>query len=266
MLDFSIHKKNSKTKHDYSAHNIDIAYKFSKIIHDELGDLVKGIILFGSAARKRQDVNDIDILLIIDDVSIRLVPELVQTYRIIVEKTVEKVSSKIHVTSMKFTSFWEYVRAGDPVAVNIIREGYALYDTGFFEPIQILLYQGRIKPSNEALWSYFNRGNQFLASSQRRLIDAVIDLYWGAMDIAHAALMSIDEVPVSPEEVPDLIEDKLVKTKLLNKKIPWTLRKLYSYNKKISSGKLKSISGAEFDFLLKETNFYFEHLSAFLKK
>jgi predicted nucleotidyltransferase len=265
-LDFTIHKKSAKTKNNYSATNIDLAYKFSKEIHEELGDLVKGIILFGSAARKNQDVNDIDILLIIDDVSIRLVPELVQTYRIIVEKTVQKISNKLHVTSMKFTSFWEYIRAGDPIAINIIRDGYALYDTGFFEPIQILLMQGRIKPSQEALWSYFNRGQQFLASSQKRILDAILDLYWGAMDVAHSALMNINQVPVSPEEVPDMMEDKLVKTKLISKKIPWTLRKLYSYNKKISHGKIKNISGAEYDALLKETKEYFDAMAHFIKK
>ena len=265
-MDFHVHKKHVRTKDNYSANNIDIAYRFSKEIHEELADLIKGIILFGSAARKKQDTNDIDILLIIDDVSIRLVPELVQTYRLIVEKAVQKVSSKIHVTSMKFTSFWEYIRSGDPVAVNIVRDGYALYDTGFFEPIQMLLLQGRIKPSQEALWSYFNRGKQFLVSSERRLIDAVVDLYWGAMDVAHSALMSVNEVPVSPEHVPDLIEDKLVRHKLVSKKVPWTLRKLYSFNKKINSGRLKSISGAELDHLLKETKAYFVEMEKFVKK
>lgn len=265
-MDFSIHKKRVKTKDDYSVANMDIAYKFSKEIHEELGDLVKGIVLFGSAARKKQDVNDIDILLVIDDVSIRLTPEIVQTYRILVEKIVHKVSEKIHVTSMKFTSFWEYVRAGDPIAVNIVRDGYAVYDTGFFEPIQMLLFQGRIKPSYEALWSYFNRGKQFLVSSEKRVVNAVLDLYWGAMDVGHAALMSVNEVPVSPEYVPDLIEDRLVKTKLVSKKVPWTLRKLYSFNKKVSSGKVKSVSGAEFDYLLKETKAYFEEMERFIKK
>ncbi len=265
-MDFHIHKKSAKTKNNYSAANIDLAYRFSKEIHEELSDLVKGIILFGSAARKKQDVNDIDILLILDDVSVRLVPELVQTYRIIVEKAVQKISPKIHVTSMKFSSFWEYIRAGDPIAVNVIRDGYAIYDTGFFEPMQLLLLQGRIKPSDEATWSYYNRGQQFLTSSKKRLVDAVVDLYWGAMDVAHAALMSIGEVPVSPEEVPNLVEDKLVRGRLVDKKLPWTLRKLYSYHKKITTGRIKEVSGEDFDSLLKQTNDYFAEFERFLKK
>lgn len=265
-MKFHVHKKNAKTKHNYSASNIDLAYKFSKEIHEELEDLVKGIVLFGSAARQKQDTNDVDILLILDDVSIRLTPELVQTYRLVVEQVVQKISSKIHVTSMKFTSFWEYIRAGDPIAVNMVRDGFAIYDTGFFEPIQMLLFQGRLKPSEEALWSYFNRGKQFHASAKRRLVDSVIDLYWGAMDVAHSALMSVNEIAVSPEEVADLLEDKLVKPKLLDKKIPWTLRKLYSYNKKITSGKIKNISGADIDVLLKEVDYYFEVMERFLKK
>jgi len=265
-LDFNIHKKTARTKNNYSLENIDLAYKFSKLIHKDLGDLIKGIILFGSAARKKDDTNDIDILLIIDDVSVRLIPEVVQTYRVIVEQAVQKVSNKLHVTSMKFTSFWEYVRVGDPITINILRDGYALFDTGFFEPVQLLLLQGRIRPSHEALWSYLNRSKQFLVMSEKRILDSVLDLYWGAIDIAHSALMSVNEVPVSPEHVADLLEDKLVKPKLINKKIPWTLRKLYSLNKKISSGKISKFSGAELDSLIKETKVYFEELERFIKR
>lgn len=265
-MKFKIQKKDSKTKLNYSTSNVDLALKFSKVIQAELSDLIKGIILFGSAARGKENVNDIDVLLILDDVSIRLTPELVQTYKLVVEQSVKKVSTKLHVTSMKFTSFWEYIRSGDPIAVNIVRDGYAIYDTGFFEPVQMLLFQGRLKPSEEALWSYFNRGKQFHATAKRRLVDAVFDLYWGAMDVAHSALMSINEIAVSPEEVADLLEDKLVKRKLLDKKIPWTLRKLYSFNKKISAGKIKSVSGADIDVLLKESEHYFEVMEKFLRK
>ena len=65
-------------------------------------------------------------------------------------------SEKLHITTLKFTSFWEYIRAGDPVGVNILREGMALIDSGFFEPMQQLLIQGKMRPSPEAVWVYFS--------------------------------------------------------------------------------------------------------------
>ncbi|PIN80810.1 hypothetical protein COV13_03005 [Candidatus Woesearchaeota archaeon CG10_big_fil_rev_8_21_14_0_10_32_9] len=265
-MDFSIHKRTSHSKSNYSSETINIAYKFAKEIHAELKELLKGIVLFGSAARKKEGVNDIDLLLIVDDVTIRLTPEMTQAYRLIVEQTVEKVSDKIHVTSMKFTSFWEYVRAGDPIAVNILRDGYALIDTGFFDPLQVMLKQGRIRPSPEALWAYFNRAPRTLENSRNRLIDSCYDLYWAVIDSAHAALMSINEVPPSPEHVADVLEEKLIRPKLLEKKYSATMRKFYGLSKDLASKKKTYVSGEEFDKLYDEAKEFVETMEKFIRK
>lgn len=259
-------KRTSENKGKYSSVAMDIAYKFTKKIHDELKDMLKAAILFGSTARNKQDTNDIDILLIIDDVSMEFTPEMIQAYRIIVENTVAKVDPKIHITSMKFTSFWEYVRSGDPIAINILRDGLALIDTGFFDPLQLLLYQGRIKPSPEALWSYFHRAPRTLKNSKRRLLQATVDLYWAVIDASHAALMSINEVPPSPDHVADLLEQKFVKKKLLDKKYPWTMRKMYDLSKQILHGKKRYISGKEYDVLVKEAETFVKVMEELIKR
>jgi predicted nucleotidyltransferase len=265
-LDFSVHKKIPQTKSNYSSSNIDLAYKFSKEIHRELNDLLKAIVLFGSAARQKEGTNDVDILLIVDDVSMRITPELTQAYRIIVEKTSQKISQKIHITSMKFTTFWEYMRAGDPIAINILRDGYAILDTGFFDPLQALLAQGRIKPSLETMWAYYNRAPRTLDNSKRKIVEATLDLYWAAIDASHAALMAVREVPPSPEHVADLLESKLVATKKISKKIPWTMRKLYTLSKKITRGQIQEIKGAEYEKLYEETKFLVDELEKFIRK
>ncbi len=265
IVDFSVHKRIPQTKSQYSTGNLDIAYKFAKEIHKELNELLKAIVLFGSAARSNEEVHDVDILLIVDDVSMRLSPELVQAYRVIVEKTALKISPKIHVTSMKFTTFWEYMKVGDPIAVNILRDGYALLDTGFFDPLQALLAQGRIKPSLETMWAYYSRAPKSLAYSKRRILDATIDLYWAVIDSAHAALMTINEVPPSPEHVADLLEQKLVKTKKLNKKLPWTMRKFYAISKKISTGQIQEIKGAEYEKLYIEAKHFVDSMDKYIK-
>jgi predicted nucleotidyltransferase/uncharacterized protein (UPF0332 family) len=264
-LDFSVNKKIPHSKGNYTGVNIDIAYQFSKEIHKELNDLLKAIVLFGSSARKKEDSHDIDILLIVDDVSLRISPEMTQAYRIIVEKTAVKVSPKIHVTSMKFTTFWEYIRAGDPIAVNILRDGYAILDTGFFDPLQALLSQGRIKPSLETMWTYYNRAPRTLDNSKRKILEATLDLYWAAIDAAHASLMAIHEVPPSPEHVADMLEHKLASMNKINKKLPWTMRKLYALGKKITTGQLQEIKGAEYEKLYEETRHFVRELEKFIR-
>ena len=264
-MDFAVHKIDNKQKGNYSSTNIDIAYRFTKEVHKELKDLLKAVILFGSAARQKSDTNDIDILLIVDDITIRLTEEMTQAYRIIVENIVRKVSDKLHVTSMKFTSFWEYVRAGDPIALNILRDGYALLDSGFFDPVQMLLHQGRIKPSPEALWAYFNRAPRSLKSAKGRNAQACIDLYWAVVDSAHAALMSINEVPPSPEHVPEFMELKLVKKNLIDKKYPTIVRKFFTLSKDIINGKRQEISGSEVDKYYKEAEDFVNAMQKFIK-
>ncbi|MCF7866089.1 nucleotidyltransferase domain-containing protein [Candidatus Woesearchaeota archaeon] len=265
-MDFSVHKRSHEEKNNYSKYALDIAYRFAKNAHVELKDLLKAVVLFGSAARKKEDSHDIDILLIIDDVTLRLTKEMVQAYRIIIDNIIRKTSPKIHVTSMKFTSFWEYIRNGDPIAMNILRDGYALIDTGFFDPMQLLLHQGRIKPSSEALWSYFNRAPRSIKAARSRQAQGCIDLYWAVIDSAHAALMSINEIPPSPEHVADLIDEKLVSKKLIDAKYVKTARKFFTLSKDIIHGKKQEVSGEEFEKYFKEANDFVNAMQKFIKK
>jgi len=233
VLEFNIEKRKKKNSNQYEKTDIDIAYDFSKKAYKEFGSFIKAIVIFGSAAKKKKNTSDIDILIITDDITIVLTKELIQTYRIIVQKIIANTSPKLHITTLKFTSFWEYVRCGDPVAVNILRDGYALIDTGFFEPLQALLYQGRIRPSPESVWSYFSRAPETIANSKWHLLQGTIDLYWAVIDSAHAALMKMNEVPPSPEHVADMLEEKLVKPGFINKKYPNVMRRFYDLMKMI---------------------------------
>ena len=109
-----------------------MAQKFSQRLWKEFGDFIKAIVLFGSTTQQGKERKDVDVLIILDDVRITFSEDIVQTYRVIVEKIVADTDrEKLHVQSMKFTSFWEYVRVGDPIAINILRYGIALVDTGF---------------------------------------------------------------------------------------------------------------------------------------
>lgn len=265
-MDFKVEKKKSPNLDRYESKSVDIAYSFAKQVYKEVGEFIKAIILFGSAARKKQNQGDVDILLIIDDVSIILSEEFVQTYRVIVEKIMGKTSDKLHVTSLRLTNFWEYIRAGDPIAVNILRDGVPLIDTGFFEPLQMLLHQGRIRPSPEAIWTYFNRAPRTLSNAKWHVTQAVLDLYWAVIDSAHAALMKINEVPPSPEHVADLLEEKMVKRGLLNKKYPEIMRRFYALSRQITHHELKTMSGKLYDEYLKDADDFVRVMQTFIEK
>jgi predicted nucleotidyltransferase len=259
-MDFDIHKRDAATKDQYEDEARNIAYDFAEEIHGELEDLLKAVVLFGSVARNASDSNDIDVLLLVDDVRVQFTDELVQTYRVIVKKTAGNVSDRLHITSMKFTSFWEYIRTGDPIATNILRDGYALIDTGVFEPLQHLLRQGRIEPSEEALWTYMNRAEQSMTSADQRLLETLHDLYWAAIDASHAALIHVGEAPPSPRHVASLLEKTLIEAGELYKKDAELVRRLYTLSKDVSKGKRTSIQPKELRHLQDQTRDYVDRV------
>ena len=163
-------KKENENIHKYPTDDFKIVQKFSQQLKNELGDFIMGTIIFGSSARRQTTKeSDIDVLVVSNDISFQINDALVESYRIIIEKIIATTSPKLHVTSMTYTSFWEYVKAGDPVAVNILRDGVGILDTGFFEPLQKLLQQGRIRPSEESVWRYFGRAPRTLLNSKWHL-------------------------------------------------------------------------------------------------
>jgi predicted nucleotidyltransferase len=266
-LKFDIKRKTNLNLERYPNADITIARSFARRLQNEFGDFLKGVILFGSAARKVESPRgDIDVLIIVDDLAIRMTSEVVEAYKLIVEKTIGKVSTKLHVTSMTFTSFWEYIRAGDPVAVNILRDGVALIDTGFFDPMQALLIQGRVRPTDESVWSYFGRAPRTLLNGKWHIMQATLDLYWAVIDSAHAALMHEGEIPPSPEHVADLLDEKLGKKHLLEKKYIETMRKFYKIMKGITHREIKDVSGREFDAYLREAQQFVDRMQKFIQK
>lgn len=265
-MKFQIEKQTNPNIVNYPTEDFTIAKSFAKRLKNEFGLFLKTVILFGSAARKQASPRgDIDILIVVDDLNIRMTKEVIEAYKLITEKTIGRVSTRLHVTSMTLTSFWEYTRAGDPVAINMIRDGVPLIDTDFFAPLQALLMQGRIRPSDESVWNYFGRAPRTMTNSKWHVTQATLDLYWAVIDSAHAALMKQGAVPPSPEHVADLINEKLVETKLLEKKYANTMDKFYKLMKGITHREIKEITGKEFDAYFKEADDFVKRMKLFLE-
>ncbi len=267
-MEFPLKKRERKSEQNYYSKDIDLARNFAKIIYKEFGTFISGLVLFGSTIKSpHNQKKDIDILIILDDVRINFTKDIVQTYRIITEKAIAQVApERLHIQSMKLTSFWEYVRAGDPVAINILRNGVALIDTGFFDPLQILLEQGRIRPSKESVYTYYTMAPASLSRANQHLLTAIVDLYWATIDAAHAALMVAGEIPPSPDHVADLLENRLVRTKQITKKSADTMRNMYLLFKKITRGELSTLSGKDYDRLKINAEDFVREMKKFIEK
>ncbi|MBI2545814.1 nucleotidyltransferase domain-containing protein [Candidatus Woesearchaeota archaeon] len=269
-MEFKIEKRDNPNTKSYSKEDYELARKFGEELKKEVGDFLKAVILFGSAARASAHTQiyerDIDVLVIVNDLTLILNKEVITAYRIIAENAASRVSKRLHITTLRLTAFWEYVRNGDPIVINMLRDGVPLIDEGFFEPIQVLLGQGRIRPSQEAIWTYFARAPMTVNSSKWHVMQGVIDLYWAVIDSSHAALMSLGEIPPTPEHVADLIDEKMVKTKMLDKRYADVMRNFYKISKMIMHREIKEVSGQEYDKYLKEAQAYVGVMQKFIEK
>lgn len=249
----------------YSKEDLDTARDFSRKLYREFGNFLKAVIIFGSVAKKEETKkSDIDLLIVVDDITMRMTPEVVEAYRVITEKVIGETSKKLHVTSMKFTAFWEYIRAGDPVAINVLRDGIALIDSGFFDPLQVLLYQGRIRPTPESIWTYMSRAPKTLHNSKWHMAQATVDLYWAIVDSAHAVLMYLGYIPPSPEHIGELLREKMVKEKLIEHRYAKTADEFYKLMKMITHREIKEVTGEEFDGYFKEAEDFVNRMQRFI--
>lgn len=264
-MKFNIDKVENPNKEHYSKHDSDVAFSLATKVVKEFGTFIKTVALFGSTARNDENSHDIDILIIVDDVSIKLSPEMTESYKIILEKIIVETSKKLHVTTLKMTNFWDYVRKGDPLGLNILRDGVALYDIGLFEPLRELLAEGRIAPSQETINIYTNKAITSMFNSRNHVIRATLDLYWAVIDISHAVLMQEGVLPQSPAKVADKLDEVLVKSKKLEAKYTTIMRKFYQVSREIVHNEKSLVTGQEYDRYLKEAQIYVDRMKKLLK-
>ena len=229
----------------------DIAMDFATRAYKKFDKIIKSVVLFGSAAKQSTVTgSDIDIVVIIDDVTINWDQELTAWYREELEKLIKNNSyqASLHINTIKLSTWWEDLMRGDPVIVNILRYGEAMIDlAGFFDPLKSLLIRGKIKSTPEAIYSALQRAPQHIARSKFAELSAIDGLYWAMVDSSHAALIAANVSPASPEHIPGDLKENFVNTgKLKMKYVVW-YRDLLVLHKKIAHGEVKDLKGIEID-------------------
>lgn len=229
----------------------EIAMDFATKVYEKFDQIIKSIVLFGSSAKKVSTAeSDIDIVIIIDDVSIQWDEELIAWYREELGKiiSVNPYAKTLHINTVKLSTWWEDMMRGDPVVINILRYGDALIDYGgFFNPLRVLLRDGKIKSTPESIYTLLQRAPRHMTRARQSMLAVVDGLYWTMVDAAHAALIASNIMPSSPEAIPDVLTENFVKTKRLDKKYVSYYAEIHSITKEIIHGKLTSISGKDLD-------------------
>ncbi len=229
----------------------EIALDFGTKVYEKFSKLIKSIVLFGSVSKQNvKSGSDIDIIIILDDVSVQWDSEMIVWYRDELDKIAKNnpYPVELHINTIKLSTWWEDLMKGDPVVLNILRDGHAVIDYGgFFEPLQYLLVQGKIKSSPESIYSLLQRAPTHITRSRISELNSIEGLYWSMVDSSQAALIAAGLSPASPEHIPmDLKTTFVDNGKLKMKYIEW-YRDLLILHKKIAHGDINNLKGAEID-------------------
>ncbi|MCL5730478.1 MAG: nucleotidyltransferase domain-containing protein [Candidatus Pacearchaeota archaeon] len=229
----------------------DIAMDFATKAYERFNKLVKSVAMFGSAAKQTTvPGSDIDIIIIIDDVAVNWDEELIAWYREELDKILRKNPYKrdLHINTIKLSTWWDDLMRGDPTIINVLRYGESLIDFGgFFEPLKFLLLKGKIRSTPEAVYSCLQRAPQHFLRSKSSELGSIEGLFWAMVDSAHAALISRNVLPPSPEHVPLNLRETFVDSGMLHMKYVTWYRDLLFLHKKIAHGEITDLKGVEID-------------------
>jgi len=238
--------------------------KFEKYIYSYCigGSLIRG---------EAKESSDVDVFIIVDDTDVKRMSrlELKEKLRGIIYQYVMEagelagVKNKLSPQVYLLTEFWEDVKDASPVIFTFIRDGIPLYDRGGFLPWKLLLKMGKIKPSPEAIDRFMSMGDKTKEIVKQKLLDIVLnDLYWSIITPTQALLMLYGIPPPNVYETIKEVKRIFVeKEKMLEKKYLDILENIaIKYYKGYEHEKIKEVSGAEIDKLMKDVEDYTKRL------
>jgi uncharacterized protein (UPF0332 family) len=205
----------------------------------------------------------------VDDASVQFDQELIAWYREELGKIISAnpYKKELHINTVKLTTWWSDLLRGDPVIMNIIRYGEEILDFGgFFRPLRVLLQQGRIKSTPEAIYSSLERAPVHLANSKRAEMSAVEGLYWAMVDSANALLMAAKVAPASPEHIANLLNEYFVSKNVIEPKYLSWYSEVYKLYKGIIHGQISELKGQNIDDLQDKTSKFIGVMAETIRK
>jgi uncharacterized protein (UPF0332 family)/predicted nucleotidyltransferase len=223
--------------------------------------VIGGSLVRGTAGKD----SDVDVFVVIDDTDVKRMPrmELLDKLKGIVYDYIREATALAGVKNILspqvylLTDFWQSVKDAHPVMFTFIRDGIPLYDRGTFLPWKLLLKMGKIKPSAEAIDLYMKQGEQTEDVVKRRMIDAMIDIYYGVLTPTQALIMLAGMAPPTHKETPKVFKEIFFdKEKMVDKKYVKIIEKDVDMFRQYEYGKLKEIPGKEIDKMMDEWKDY----------
>jgi predicted nucleotidyltransferase len=188
---------------------------FTNQIRKAYGDLIKSVLIFGSAATgEMKKTSDADVWVILDDTATKSTEDVER-----IQTQLQLISSQlkdIHVQTTGLTEFWGWMKRGSPELFNYLRSSLVIYDTGFIKPVQRMLKAGLLPPSEEAVAIKAKSADAHLKKVELTLKSMIFDLRYAATDACQSVIMYYYKTTPDQKHMAEELE-KLVKEKKLER-------------------------------------------------
>jgi len=212
--------KNKETKNNdvkETERDVTKEYFFPKVVEftsrlkKTYGDMIKSVLIFGSAARgDMKEGSDIDVWVVVDDTANKRTED-VNKIRMQIQLIATELKD-IHPQMNTLTEFWNWMKTGSPELFNFLRVGFVVYDTGFIKPVQRMLQKGLLSPSEETAALKVKSSETIMKRVESVFKTMVFDLRYAATDICQAVIIyHYKEAPDQknmPEYLKRLVKDK----------------------------------------------------------
>lgn len=267
----SVNKPRKLTKEELKKQRLESAKKFSEDVVKKYNQIIKAIVVFGSVARKEQTFtskSDIDCVVIIDDTAVRLSGEQREKLDYEIQNMARDADKRISIQPVwLLTEFWQMIREQSPLAYSVLREGFALYDTGFFIPLCKLYDMGKFPATKEAAYIKLENVPKRIKRAETAKAYIVFeDLFYAMLEASQAVLMFIGKEPPGVRASPSAVKKHLVEEGLLEDKWADMLENVVKFHKAVEHGEIKTITGAELDEWIEKAKKYTERFEVLLKR
>jgi len=213
---------------------MEAAEEFSEKLVEKLGDKVKVVAVWGSVSKGEHGYDsDIDTLVILDDT--KLQKDVPQDAKKKIQRKVtnlaKETDDRITIQYFPFlTEFWDSLRKGEPLAIEAVRNGEPLYDTGLFMPAKRLLERGKISGTQESVRKRLQIGAAGYKKAEKNLKSSTPHKLEQAMASAgQAPIMLAGRSPPGKEKVPEVLEEMFVEQDMLEQEYVDMANEIYEF-------------------------------------
>lgn len=189
--------------------------EFTNRMKKSYGDLIKSVLIFGSAARgEMKTTSDVDLWVVVDDTATKSTEDISRIRAQM--QLLTKELKGLHVQMTSLTEFWGWMRRGSPELFNYLRFGLVVYDTGFIKPVQRMLKAGLLPPSEETVGLKTKSAEAIIKRVEAGMKAMIFDLRYAATDACQSVIMHYFKETPDQRHMAEWLQ-KLVDEKKLEK-------------------------------------------------